>query len=317
MNTIIPVASGKGGVGKTSMVSNLGVALAEQGKTVIVIDMDLGGSNLHTALGVKNRHAGMGSLIYKKVQTVEELVVPTEIDKLYLIPGDALLPGTANLPYFIKKKINRSIKKLTADYILIDLSSGSAYNVVDFWISSPQAVLVTLPENTAVLNAYSFLKTALFRMLYLSMPAHGEEREFLRKKAGTRIEGAAETFLRIPEELGGISEKSGEKARSLLERIHPSVILNMVKSPRDTAMAKRLEQVTQKNLQQDIDFLGAVNWDAAMRDSIQQRRPLIQISRHSPFEESVQSIAQKLIAYPNLADRPRCSAGNLLKTDSP
>ncbi len=58
MNTIIPIASGKGGVGKTIFTANLGIALANKGKTVIAIDLDLGSSNLHTCLGIKNRHPG-------------------------------------------------------------------------------------------------------------------------------------------------------------------------------------------------------------------------------------------------------------------
>ncbi|HPE35715.1 MAG TPA: P-loop NTPase, partial [Spirochaetales bacterium] len=57
MGTVIPVASGKGGVGKTVVAANLGLALSALGKTVVLVDLDLGGANLHTVLGVRNRHA--------------------------------------------------------------------------------------------------------------------------------------------------------------------------------------------------------------------------------------------------------------------
>jgi len=49
--TIIPVAGGKGGVGKSFVTANLAVALAQAGKSVIAVDADLGNSNLHTLLG--------------------------------------------------------------------------------------------------------------------------------------------------------------------------------------------------------------------------------------------------------------------------
>ena len=51
--TIIPIASGKGGVGKSFVAANLSIALAELGNQVIVADLDFGGSNLHTCLGIK------------------------------------------------------------------------------------------------------------------------------------------------------------------------------------------------------------------------------------------------------------------------
>ena len=58
MVNILPVASGKGGVGKTSLSMNLAILLAQKNKKVILADFDFGGANLHTLLGLKNNHAG-------------------------------------------------------------------------------------------------------------------------------------------------------------------------------------------------------------------------------------------------------------------
>lgn len=311
MNTILPIASGKGGVGKTSLVSNLGTALSQAGKTVVLVDLDLGGSNLHTALGVKNRHPGLGSLIYKKVSSVEDLLVPTEQERLYLIPGDSLLPGTANLPYFIKKKIIKSLKDLVADYVILDLGSGSSYNTVDFFLTTPAACLVTIPENTAVLNAYGFLKTALFRMLYLSMNAHSEERIAIKQFAGGKIEGTERNFDLLMEELEKINPDSAKKALTMLEEFHPMVIFNMLREPHDAKMAYRLEAITQRNLQQELDFIGSIGWDPAMRQAIQERTPLINLNPESSFRDDISRIAQVLIETPRLQEHPLRGAAGL------
>jgi cellulose biosynthesis protein BcsQ len=61
--TIIPIASGKGGVGKSFLTANLGVVLAEMGHTTVVVDMDLGGSSLHFFLGLSNRFPGIGDFL--------------------------------------------------------------------------------------------------------------------------------------------------------------------------------------------------------------------------------------------------------------
>ncbi|KAL0265441.1 UNVERIFIED_CONTAM: hypothetical protein PYX00_011050 [Menopon gallinae] len=135
MAKIIPVASGKGGVGKTTFVANLGVLLAERGKTVIVIDLDLGGSNLHTYLGVKNTGVGVGEYIKKPREiSFESLIFPTRYAHLYLIAGDALYIGVANLSYPIRKKIIAQIENLVADYILVDLGSGTNSYILDFFL---------------------------------------------------------------------------------------------------------------------------------------------------------------------------------------
>jgi flagellar biosynthesis protein FlhG len=55
---VIPVASGKGGVGKTFVSANLAIALAELGYRVITVDLDFGGANLHSFLGLSNCHPG-------------------------------------------------------------------------------------------------------------------------------------------------------------------------------------------------------------------------------------------------------------------
>lgn len=65
MTAIVPVASGKGGVGKTIATANLGISLAQAGKTVILADLDLGAANLHTILGIRNRQPGIGHIISK------------------------------------------------------------------------------------------------------------------------------------------------------------------------------------------------------------------------------------------------------------
>jgi flagellar biosynthesis protein FlhG len=158
-------------VGKSTMVANLGIALGKAGKTVLLVDLDLGGSNLHTCLGVNNPKLGLSQFIYKKVDHIEDLIVETPYPKVYLIAGDGLIPGTANIPFFIKRKLIKELQGMVADFVLLDLGAGTTNNTLDFFLMSPTAMLVTVPETTAILNAYSFLKSALYRALFRSYKA--------------------------------------------------------------------------------------------------------------------------------------------------
>ncbi len=84
--TIIPVAAGKGGVGKSFLTANLAIALAELGHSTIAVDMDLGGSNLHSFLGMQNRYPGIGDYLQARLGSLETLLVPTRVPHLSFLP---------------------------------------------------------------------------------------------------------------------------------------------------------------------------------------------------------------------------------------
>jgi flagellar biosynthesis protein FlhG len=298
MTTIIPVASGKGGVGKTLISANLGISLANLGKTVILVDLDLGGSNLHTCLGIKNNHSGIGSYIYHQSSNLESLIVETEVNRLYLIPGDSLLPGTANLQFFIKNRIINEIAGLTADFVVLDLGSGSAYNTVDFFLSSAGGLIVTAPETTAILNAYSFIKTCLFRMLYRSFPAKSPERKFLGDFAANRIEGTGESFLSLVDSLGRLNEKSGDTVKTKLEQFLPRVIINMGRTNEDLAIGAKLRQIVRKNLAIEVEYIGFLSYDQSVGKSVLSRKPLALSMPEIPFVKTLDLIARKIILSP-------------------
>ena len=69
---IIPVASGKGGVGKSLLSANLAIALGQSGKKVVLADLDLGASNLHLVLGQQAPKQGLGTKIFKLILSREK-----------------------------------------------------------------------------------------------------------------------------------------------------------------------------------------------------------------------------------------------------
>lgn len=84
---------------------------------------------------------------------------------LNLISGADFVPGMANPAHWMKLKIMSNIKSLPADFIIIDLGAGVHYNTLDFFSMSDRGIVVTAPEPGAVMNAYSFIKGALFRKI--------------------------------------------------------------------------------------------------------------------------------------------------------
>ena len=295
MNTIIPIASGKGGTGKTILAANLGIALAKKGKTVIVIDLDLGSSNLHTCLGIKNQHPGIGNFIYKKGVPLESLIVKTDIDRLYFIPGDSLLPGTANLQYFVKQKLIKGIQNLVADYILLDLGAGSSYNIVDFFLISRTGLLITTPETTSILSAYAFLKTTMFRMLFRSYPSKSKERELIHNFLTEKLEGTDNSFLSLAGLLGDIDPESGKHAREQIEGFYPRIVLNIGRNKQAITLGPRLRQICKKNIGINMEYIGYIEYTEQVSASIINRTPLVLSSPNSQFGHSLNTIAGNLL----------------------
>jgi len=309
MGIMLPVASGKGGVGKSVFSVNLGVALAELGKTVVLADLDLGASNLHTLLGIKNRHNGFGGLIHKTDPNVEALVIESGIPRLFFIPGDGLLPGTANLDYFVKRKILKELAILPADYVIMDLGAGSSYNVVDFFLSSSSGIIATMPEITSVLNSYSFLKTALYRALFRSFPPKGQERKMISEFVSRKIEGTDESFSSLLDSLSSACPATAPDVIARLSGFYPRVVINMGKSNTDLAIGGRLRDIAQRNLGLTIEYIGFAPWDNLVPRSVAERRPILLGYPQAPYSATLRAIARRIMATP-LPPAPRLYQDN-------
>lgn len=295
MVTLLPVASGKGGVGKSILSSNLGIALARAGKTVVLVDLDLGGANLHTCLGIRNNKAGIGNLIYKQESNLESLLIETEERRLHFIPGDSLLPGTANLPYFQKVKLLRGLRNLVADYVILDLGSGSSYNTVDFFLTASDGIMVVIPETTAILNAYSFLKTALFRLFYRSFPRKSREREFVSEFVARRLEGGSDSFQTLVQGLGEINPEAAEIAQSHLQAFKPRIVMNMGRSEGDIQVGSKLKGIVAKNLNVETQYIGYLPTNTLVPEAIIRRTPVVASHPHCDFSQAVHRLAERII----------------------
>lgn len=299
MAVLLPVAGGKGGVGKSMFSLNLAVTLANLCKRVILVDLDLGGANMHTLLGLKNNQAGLGTFISRLESDFANLLQATGIPNLQFIAGDCLYPGTSNMDFFTKKKIIKALGQLDADFVVLDLGAGSAHNVVDFFITSSSGIIVTTPELTAVLNAYSFLKAVVFRFCFRQFSAKSPERQILYNSVLQRLEGKEYSFEQILAVISKSFPESGERVFSSLRTLRPLAIMNMGRSEQDSIMGERLKNLCQNKLSVAMDFIGFIPYDNAVPLSIGQRQPLAVLNPSCPFCLALGPIARKIIMQAN------------------
>ncbi|HOP68886.1 MAG TPA: MinD/ParA family protein [Bacillota bacterium] len=154
---VVAVASGKGGVGKTNLVVNMSILLAQWGNQVIILDADLGLANVDVLLRVVPEYTIEDVL--NGTKTLEEVILRGPLD-IKIIPGGSGLFHLANLDQGRREQLIERLKSLEGEgnYLFIDSSAGISRNVLGFIGAADELIIVTTPEPTALADAYAMLK---------------------------------------------------------------------------------------------------------------------------------------------------------------
>jgi flagellar biosynthesis protein FlhG len=154
---VIVVASGKGGVGKSTLALNIALSLCDRDKKVILMDADLGLANIDIMLGLLPKYN-----LHHVVQGKKNLkdIIISGPGGLSIIPGGSGITELANLGENNLKKLLVELGKLDGeyDYMMIDTGAGLSNNVTSFLLSANDVIFVTTPEPTSMTDAYGMVK---------------------------------------------------------------------------------------------------------------------------------------------------------------
>ncbi len=154
---IVAITSGKGGVGKTNIVANLGYTLRRFGKRVLILDADLGLGNLDVLLGLTPQF-NLSHVIRGEKQLAD--VVVTGPGGMQILPAASgiqdLTALTQQERYMVFSQLDDFIHDF--DIMLIDTAAGISANVLYFNINADEILLVATPEPTSITDAYAMMK---------------------------------------------------------------------------------------------------------------------------------------------------------------
>ena len=159
MTTTIAIASGKGGVGKTTIAVNLSISLALQKKTTLLLDADLGMANAHILLGI-NPELSLEDFISGK-STLDDVITTTK-DNLKFISGGNAISNLLSLSDLERHKIIQSFETITIkpDFLIIDVGAGAEASSMSFMASASKVAIILTGEPTSFIDAYSLIKAA-------------------------------------------------------------------------------------------------------------------------------------------------------------
>jgi flagellar biosynthesis protein FlhG len=298
MARFLPVASGKGGVGKTFFAANISLLLAERGQKVVTIDLDLGGSNLHTVLGMDDSREGIGHFINNDETDFKKIIYPTDYDNFYFVPGDTYCLGTANMPFFVKKKLISQMMQIDADWVILDLGSGATANTLDFFLISNCGILVMIPELTSALNLYSFIKNAFYRYIIRHYHKNSNIRKQLevRSKSST-IERENDSFSHFLSRIQDEYPSHKEKLNIIVNNFFPKLVLNQGNNERDIAFGAKMGKIINNNLGLNVEYLGFLPEEQYARQCLLEKKPLYTLHKDSHWIRNCNKIVDRLLSF--------------------
>lgn len=210
---IIAVASGKGGVGKTSLTVNLAIALAKAGKKVMILDADLGMANVDIMMGLTPRHNLHDVMEGRK--RISDIVLEGW-EGVKIVPGCSGIFEADDIQRIRREALMKELEHYgrDMDYILVDTGAGISKVVLGFVASADDVIIVVTPEPTSIADGYGIIKIlSRFKLhkkvhLVVNMANNIQEAE----EAARKIEVVANTYLDISiKRLGAIYADSNVK----------------------------------------------------------------------------------------------------------
>lgn len=203
----IVITSGKGGVGKTSLSVSLAIAIAQDGKSVTLLDADLGLANINVILGIIPKYNLYHVIKGKK--KLKDIIIEVP-EGIKIIAGASGFQQLANLDVKQRDEFIHSIAELANDdFLIVDTGAGISQNVLSFVMAADEVIVVTTPEPTAITDAYGIIKAIASQSneKHIKLIVNRAQSVAEGKRVAQRVINIAGQFLNIRvEELGFVYE---------------------------------------------------------------------------------------------------------------
>lgn len=285
---VISIAGGKGGVGKTVLTASMGIALANRGYKTVVIDADFGGANLHQALGLFAPALTIRDFIARTENNINNLLLETPIKNLFLLAGSPGTLGGANTQYWIKRKILRHIKKIDAEYILLDIGAGAAFDQLDYFNFADFGCVVILPEPLSIQDGYNFIKLSLYRLLYRRFFKIVEIKKLFLEIFALENIHHHKHFQYIEDRAKLSGQIIRDQWDSILKSFKPVIIMNMMENKQDLFEAVALKVAAYDLLKLNLVRFASIKNDPNIRRAFGLMRPDLLLLPDSEAAQDIQ-----------------------------
>ena len=289
------VGGGKGGVGKSLTTLLLGVTLTRWGKKVVIVDADLGGSNIHILAGINAPAYTLTDFMERRVEDICDIALDTPVKNLRVICGADDILGMANPKSAQTTRLLNNLKNLEADIILLDLGAGTSFSTMDFFLFAPHKIVVLTPQATSIQNAYGFIKSCLFRKLTRDFSMDPECMGIINQTINSPSKEKKDIISRLKEDFLSLGMEYEAKLADCVDEMKIGLIVNMVRESRDVTLGRSLLDVTAQYLSLNMEFMGFIEEDKRLIQAINNMAEFMKDNTEVMTEMGFYDLASRVI----------------------
>ncbi len=288
------VGGGRGGVGKSLVAENLAVYFAQLGKSVVLVDADPTGPNLHAHFGVPasreahNLEEGGDAALKRALVTT-------------LVPGLQLLPAAADAvnpapPLRGGRKIRwlSRLRSIPADILMVDVGPGITPFAIDMMLAADVPICVTVPEPPAIETTYRFVRAAYRRALRRTL---SQDRFRLSMMERALVEfGVLPKPLDLIRALAKMDKGLSEIAWMEANRLRFHLVVNQTRVRTDLELGASMSELVRRHYGVFLDELGNIEHDDTVWVAVRRRRPLLTDVPTSKAARNIERIARRVVA---------------------
>ncbi len=297
---LLVVGGGRGGVGKSMVAQNLAVYFAQLGKSVVLVDADPTGANVHAqfALRAATQEPELDVTGY---QSFERALVQTSVPGLKLLPAahDAIIAPPA-LRAGRKARWLARLRSLPADYLVIDVGPGIGPLAVDLMLAADMPLAVCVPEPPAIETTFRFLRAAYRRRVRRLL---GKDRFYVTMldRALTEI-GELARPVELVRALAKMDTKVAELAWTEAARLRMFLVVNQTRVRADAELGAFLCALSKRHYGINLEELGHVENDDSVWLAVRRKKPLLVDSPASKAARNLERIARRVVALTTSRD---------------
>ena len=267
------VGGGKGGTGKSFFTSSSGTQLAKKGRRVVLVDMDIGGANLHSFFGISRPQKSLTSF-FEAGTKLSDLAVATDLPNMSLITGDIHSISSDAIKFGQKLRLFRQIMKLNVQNVVIDLGAGSHANTLDTFLIADKMIVVLVPEVIAIENMYHFVKNTLFRKVKSTLKDYGFK-EIVQHIWDRRQSYGIKNLKDLVDYLKASFSYIGTILDSELANFKIHLVVNMARSNQDFLLGASIKSVLTKFLGVTVLYSGYIEYNDVVWKAVRERKPFM------------------------------------------
>ncbi len=290
MPAVIAVGGGKGGVGKSIVSANLGANLAQFGYRVLIVDLDLGCSNLHSHFGVAMPKKSLADFLLTKTAHFRDIMLPAPVQGVAFVAGGReeiwgdFLENPATDLQVLWDALVASRQQYKVDIIVLDLGAGTHRYTMDFFSCAHLGIVTCLPEPTSIENAYVFFKMALWKLidnmgrrLGQTEIAQDIKAALANMAGGSLTSGYASCFRQLQLSYPGFIQE----LQKTIQARTVGIMINQARDQADIDLGTSMEHICQKYFGLPTRYVGYLNYDESVLKSLKNRRLLVSDFPHS------------------------------------